>query len=282
MNSKQITTLAAAGALIIVVLLMGTDLALFVDPTGLILVIGGTLGGVFLAFPVSTIRELWNELRGLGSSRVMDIAGLVRTFAGLARLQRSAGARTLEEAAKQSGNQFLGMGVAMVVDETPLEEIRSKLEQEFDFFVSRREAQRGVLGLMGRLAPAFGLAGTMIGLIRMLHTIKDPAAVAEGMSVALLTTFYGIMLANLIILPLERKLNEQTRAEAVEMTLITEGITGLALEENGAAISARLNSFRYAQPSHSQNKPAKESGMARRLAGLKSLAGLAGSAGNDH
>ena len=122
-----------------------------------------------------------------------------------------------------------------------------RLEQEFEFFVSRRDAQRAILNLMGRLAPAFGLAGTMIGLIRMLHTIKDPSEVTAGMSVALLTTFYGIMMANLIILPLERKLNELTRAQAVEMTLISEGIMGLALEDNGAAMQARLSTYRYAQ-----------------------------------
>jgi chemotaxis protein MotA len=153
----------------------------------------------------------------------------------------------LEAQAKRTGNIFLEMGVAMVVDEKPASQIRERLEQEFDFMVSRREGQRAVLSLMGRLAPAFGLAGTMIGLIRMLHTISDPTEVAAGMSVALLTTFYGIMLANLVILPLERKLNEKNRAEAVEMSLITEGIMGLCNEENGAAMDARLNSFKFAR-----------------------------------
>ena len=247
MTRKQIVSLTIGGIVLMAALLVGRDIALFINPTGLFLVLGGTLGCVFLAFPLGTIVELWTEIKKVNRSQVMDQDKLVSIFVELARTQRKSGARVLEQMAKVTGNQFLAVGVSMVVDEYSPEEIRERLEQEFDFFASRREAQRSILGLMGRLAPAFGLAGTMIGLIRMLHSIKDPTAVSEGMSVALLTTFYGIMLANLVVLPLERKLNERTRAEAVEITLITEGVLGLANEENGAAMAARLNSFRYAR-----------------------------------
>lgn len=269
MTPKQITILIAAGLLLVLALAMGSDLLLFINPAGLLLVVGGTLAGVFLAFPLETLRELWAELRSLGRSRVMGLDRLIAVFVELARLQRRAGARTLERRARALGNPFLALGVSLVVDELPWQEVKQRLEQEFDFFLSRREAQRGVLSLMGRLAPALGLAGTMIGLIRMLHGIKDPAAVTQGMSVALLTTFYGLMLANLLILPLERKLNERTRGEAVEMTLIIEGVMGLCLEENGAAMEARLNSFRQACAGSSPAGAKAGVELARRLAGLK-------------
>jgi len=248
MDAKYIAPLTVGGILIFTALLLGSDLAIFINPAGLLLVVGGTVAGALIAFPWQTIRDLWQEIKAMGRRRVMSCEELQHIFVQLARLQRTEGVRTLEAAAQKTGNAFLQMGLALVVDDRPREEIRERLEQEFEFFLSRRESQRGVLSLMGRLAPAFGLAGTMIGLIRMLHTIKDPAAVTEGMSVALLTTFYGIMLANLLILPLERKLNELTRAEAVEMTLITEGLMGLEAEENGAAIFARLSSYHWALP----------------------------------
>ena len=118
----------------------------------------------------------------------------------------------------------------------------------------------------------------MIGLIRMLHTIKDPSEVTAGMSVALLTTFYGIMMANLIILPLERKLNELTRAQAVEMTLISEGIMGLALEDNGAAMQARLSTYRYAQTSNTSTPKIKIGNL---FQGFRAMNPLARSAAND-
>ena len=153
----------------------------------------------------------------------------------------------MEDVAKKLNHQFLRMAVIMVADERRPADIAQRLEQEMDFFLARRESQRAVLGFMGRLAPAFGLAGTMIGLIRMLHTISDPDAVAAGMSVALLTTFYGLMLANLVVLPVERKIREHNRAEAVEMALIVEGAVALATEDNASAVASRLSSFKYAE-----------------------------------
>ncbi|MGD9124195.1 MAG: MotA/TolQ/ExbB proton channel family protein [Desulfarculaceae bacterium] len=281
MNIKKIAYLVAAAVILIAVLALSGDAALFINPAGLLLVVGGTLAGVFLAFPPQTIKDLFLHLRGISRRRILSHEELTRIFVHLARLQRTEGVRIVEAEARRTGNPFLEMGVAFVSDDKPREEIRERLEQEFDFFLSRREAQRGVLSLMGRLAPAFGLAGTMIGLIRMLHTIKDPSAVTQGMSVALLTTFYGIMLANLLILPLERKLNEQTRAEAVEMSMIMEGIMGLVVEDNGAAMQARLSSFRFAQPTPAKPSPSSKPARRNWLKGLKELTPLTKSAAND-
>jgi chemotaxis protein MotA len=213
-----------------------------------LLVVGGTLAGVFLAFPTETLRELWAQIQRIFRTRVMTLEEMEELFVLLTRTRRDEGVRAMENTAQRTGHPFLIMGVSLVADERPAPYIRQRLEQEFDFFSSRRESQRAALTMMGRLAPAFGLAGTIIGLIRMLSTIKDPTGVAEGMSAALLTTFYGIMLANLFVLPLERKFREVTRSEAVEITLLTEGVMGLVSEENGAAISARLRSFRFARP----------------------------------
>ncbi|KMY68929.1 hypothetical protein AAU61_05005 [Desulfocarbo indianensis] len=246
MSAKTIISLCVAALVGVAALALGGDLAMFVNPVGLFLVLGGTVAGVFLAFPWQTIQDLWSQLANLARRKVLSNQELEKIFYDMARLQRAEGALALEEPARAAGNPFLELGVSLVVDGIKPAQIRERLEQEFEFFFSRRSAQRAVLSLMGRLAPALGLAGTMIGLIRMLHTVKDPAAVAEGMSVALLTTFYGIMLANLLILPLERKLGELTRSEAVEMTLITEGVMGLAQDLNGAALQARLESFRRA------------------------------------
>ncbi len=246
MTTKTIFSLIVALLVGVAALALGGDLAIFVNPIGLLLVVGGTLAGVFLAFPLETMRDLWHQLGSMARRKVLSNEKLEKIFYDFARLQRAEGALAMEEPARATGNPFMELGINLVVDGLKPVQIRERLEQEFEFFFSRRSAQRAVLSLMGRLAPALGLAGTMIGLIRMLHMVKDPAAVAEGMSVALLTTFYGIMLANLLILPLERKLGELTRAEAVEMTLITEGVMSLAQGLNGAAIQARLESFRRA------------------------------------
>ncbi len=248
MKRQQMVIILASMSVVAAALAMSGELQLFLNPAGLLLVVGGTLAGVSLAFPTATLRETWQEIKRLTSYRYLTLPEIERLFVYLARLQRDKGVRALERAVEKRKSHFLQMAVGLVADGAPIMELRPRLDQEFDFYFSRREAQRAVLSLMGRLAPAFGLAGTMIGLIRMLHTVKDPGEVAAGMSVALLTTFYGIMVANLLILPLERKLREKHRAEAMEMALIIEGVMGLAIGDNGAAMSARLGSFRHAAP----------------------------------
>jgi chemotaxis protein MotA len=287
MTTKTIISLCVAAVVGVAALALGGDLAIFVNPIGLLLVVGGTLAGVFLAFPLETMRDLWHQLSSLTRRKVLNNEDLEKLFYDFARLQRAEGSLALEEPARATGNPFLELGITLVVDGLKPAQIRERLEQEFEFFFSRRSAQRAVLSLMGRLAPALGLAGTMIGLIRMLHTVKDPTAVTEGMSVALLTTFYGIMLANLLILPLERKLGELTRSEAVEMTLITEGVMGLAQNLNGAALQARLKSFRRAGSCRPEGSPANAAIKVRATELRTWMRGLkpfrpAGSVGNDN
>ncbi|WP_449246580.1 motility protein A [Desulfarculus baarsii] len=247
MSRKNYLIMAAVAVALLVAFWASGSLLMFFNPLGLLLVLGGTLSAAWVAFPRTTLLGLWEQMSGLRQAKVLSARQLVELFYQLGRLRRFRGVRHMEELAEGNDNQFLRMAVAMVADERPAVDIAQRLEQEMDFFLARRESQRAVLSFMGRLAPAFGLAGTMIGLIRMLHTLSDPTAVASGMSVALLTTFYGLMIANLVVLPLERKLKEHNRAEAVEMALITEGAVALAQETNASAVAARLASFRYAE-----------------------------------
>ncbi len=272
MSRKHLIAFFLAVLVLVPTLVMSGDLGLFFNPAGLLLVMGGTILGVYLAYTPEVLRGCWNQVRSLNQQRVREHQELKELFVRLTRLRRLQGDRALEAAASETGNRFLELGVSLVADQRPALEIRQRLEQEFDFFLSRREAERAVLNLMGRLAPAFGLAGTVVGLIRMLHALKDPGSVASGMSVALLTTFYGIMVANLMVLPLERKLKERNRAEAVEMTIITEGIMGLAADDNGAAMDARLGSYRLAggDQSADDEAPARR-GWSAGLKGLKNL-----------
>ncbi len=255
MSRKNIILIASVCVVLAASLIGGGNLFMFFNPLGLLLVVGGTLLAAALAFPRATLYGAWQQIKGINSAKVRSNDDLVELFYKLGRIRRFRGVRDMEDVAKKISHQFLRMAVIMVADERKPSDIAQRLEQEMDFFLARRESQRAVLGFMGRLAPAFGLAGTMIGLIRMLHTISDPDAVAAGMSVALLTTFYGLMLANLVVLPVERKIREHNRAEAVEMALIIEGAVALATEDNASAVASRLSSFKYAEDFQPVFKP---------------------------
>lgn len=282
MRQKHVIALVAGSMALSVALLISGDFGLFFHPAGLLLVVGGTLGGTFLAFPLQTLRELKEQMSRLFRTRTMGVNDLEKLFVDLTLIRRDKGVREMEAEANRSGHPFLQMAIALVADEREPVYVRERMEQEFELFASARESQRAVLTMMGRLAPAFGLAGTIIGLIRMLHTISDPSSVAEGMSVALLTTFYGIILANLVILPLERKFKEITRSEAVELTLMTEGVMGLCAEENGAAISARVRSFRFARPQpHPSTREPRAAGSGGWVKKIKAASPLTRSMSNE-
>ena len=284
MKNRNLIIASVLAVAIVAALLVSGDFALFFNPLGLLLVVGGTLSGVMVAFPLRTIKGLMRQLKRIFRVRARNLAEIEALFVRLTHLRRDKGVRAMEEEARRLGNPFLEMGVTLVADERAPNYIRERLEQEFDLFASRREAQRAVLTMMGRMAPAFGLAGTIIGLVRMLNTFQDPSEVTAGMSVALLTTFYGIILANLVVLPIERKFRETTRDEAEELTLMTEGIMGLAAEENGAAISARLHSFGFSGI-YSQAETGGEAPRSRSTAAwlrqVRDRGPLAGSVGHD-
>lgn len=284
MKNRNLIIAAILAVAVLAALLISGDFALFFNPLGLLLVVGGTLSGVLVAFPLRTIKGLMRQLRRIFRVKARSLDEIEALFVRLTHLRRDQGVRAMEDEARRLGNPFLEMGVTLVADERAPVYIRERLEQEFELFASRREAQRAVLTMMGRMAPAFGLAGTIIGLVRMLNTFTDPTEVTAGMSVALLTTFYGIILANLVVLPIERKFREITRDEAEELTLMTEGIMGLAAEENGAAISARLHSFGfsgiYSQPEDGRGSSGSRSPAAW-LRQARSRGPLAGGVGHD-
>jgi chemotaxis protein MotA len=117
------------------------------------------------------------------------------------------------------------------------------MEKDYELYFSRKESQVNVLNTLAKLAPVFGFVGTIIGLINVLNHVEDPAQIAKGMALALLTTLYGILLANFLFYPLSKKLSEYTKAETTVLNLILEGIMDIAEQKTSASISHRLNSY---------------------------------------
>ena len=134
-------------------------------------------------------------------------------------------------------------GIELVVDGYDRYEIRTIMEKEYDLYFSRRESQGNVLNTLAKLAPVFGFVGTIIGLINVLANMGEPAEIGKGMALALLTTFYGLLFANFLFLPLSKKLSEHTKNEATLLNVIMEGIVDISEEKNSKSISHRLQSY---------------------------------------
>jgi chemotaxis protein MotA len=160
-----------------------------------------------------------------------------------AAINRRDGALALEQEIRNVDDPFFVKGLQMVVDGQDGESIRDILELETQYLLERHVTGKTILEFMGAAAPAFGMIGTLIGLVQMLSNLSDPSGIGQGMATALITTFYGAFAANLVFIPLAGKLGIYSKAEAMAMEMIIEGICAIAQGENPTAIREKMQAF---------------------------------------
>ena len=223
--------------------LFTSDVSLATTLRSLAIVLGGTFLGVLLAFPIPTLTELFRSLRRLFGKDQNTPVRMVQDVVHLARIGRLKGVKALESECEKLGDPFLRLGVELVVDQYGRHDIRDILEKEFEFFTSRLESQQAVLNTMVKLAPAFGFVGTIIGLINVLGNMSTPTETGAAMSLALITTFYGLLVSNVLFLPLSKKFSEYVKSEQSVMGIMIEGLVGIAEQENSKGIKHRLSYY---------------------------------------
>ena len=244
MDIATIIGLAASLALVVAsIVIGGGSFAAFFDYSSLLCVVGGSLAAVLVCFPLRNC---------LGSGRValkavfhppLNVTELIDTLVGLAETARRQGLLALEAGLPSIKNPFIALGVQMAVDGTRPEVVEDILRTEVDALATRHRDGKAVLVQLGRFAPAFGMIGTLIGLITMLGDMSNPAKIGSGMAVALLTTLYGAVLSNGVFLPLAEKLSFLTRQELLAMEIIIRGIQGIQAGDNPRVIAQKLTAF---------------------------------------
>lgn len=210
--------------------------------SALLIVIGGTLAATLIAYP-------WRRL--LGSVRLLQRAFLPsdeiewtrNTLVAMAREYQKRGIRLLEEMGETLPRGYLKSAVEFMGYHYSREEIEHLLQKEANLLYSRYEAADKILCSMARLAPALGLTGTIVSLIRTFGHIKDPGSLVGYMGIALLSTFYGVVLANLCFTPLSNRLREFMEQEAVRIDLVQEGILDIYDRENPLSMEYKLASL---------------------------------------
>jgi chemotaxis protein MotA len=208
-----------------------------------LLVLAGTLLSALIAYPLKTFRDLRKSLKAIFSKGETDSEPLIKEMETLALIWRRYGIYDLENAAQAVDNVFLRKGIELVVDGYNRFDIRNVMEKDYELYFSRKDSQVNILKTLAKLAPVFGFVGTIIGLINVLNHMQDPAQIGEGMALALLTTLYGILMANFLFLPLSKKLSEHIKAEATVLNIVLEGILDIADQKTASYISRRLTSY---------------------------------------
>ena len=222
------------------IIMKGTIMA-FVDSASLLIVIGGTFAASCVAFPLGSVFSAIKAALSIFFQVKIDHLNTVRTLLKAADLVRKSGPVALEKA--QSENDFMRTAFDLVADGYRPEDIRSVLTIEIEASQARHEEIVKVLEKMAELSPAWGMIGTLIGLVIMLLNLDDPSSIGPAMAVALLTTLYGALFANLILSPGASKLADRAEREGLNLSLTLEGAMGMARNENPRAIQQRLVGF---------------------------------------
>lgn len=241
MDIATVLGLIGAFAAIIVSLFMGSSVAGFYDAPSIVIVVGGTISTALIMFPMSTLAATLKVVKKTFTTPKHDLVKNINEIVMLADKARKESLVALEKVSVP--DPYMGRGVQLIADGTEEFLVRSVLEIEIDNLKSRHKHGQDVLKAMGTSAPAFGMIGTLIGLVQMLQNLDDPKSIGPAMAVALLTTFYGAVLANCLFLPMARKLEERSNEEVSCMEMTLEGIISILNGDHPMIIKEKLYSF---------------------------------------
>ncbi len=244
MDMATVAGLLGGFSFIAAAIILGGAPGSFINPPSILIVIGGTLAVTTACF---SLNEMGRTLRVVmqtfffSSRDPSDAAIQVLKIAEMARKQ---GVLALQNILGSiQAEPFLHKGVSMVVDGTPGGEVEAIMRRELHSTVQRHTKSTNVLRKMGEVSPAMGLIGTLIGLVQMLGNLDDPSTIGPAMAVALLTTFYGAVLSNMVFLPLASKLERNSMEEALVNNIYLMGAASIGRQENPRRLEMLLNSL---------------------------------------
>ena len=215
----------------------------FIHIPSMAITLGGMLCATLIHFSLPQFLGIFSVIKKTIISKIPSQSEMIQKMVNFAAINRRDGALALEQEIPNLDNSFFIKGLQMLVDGRDAEQIRDFMSIEIQYLEDRHSTGKKILEFMGSAAPAFGMIGTLIGLIQMLRSLDSPDAIGGGMAVALLTTFYGALSANLIFIPLAGKLGIYSKAETTAIEMIVEGICAIAQGDNPTIVREKMQAF---------------------------------------
>ncbi|MHC4711944.1 MAG: motility protein A [Planctomycetota bacterium] len=228
----------------------------FVDWPSVAIVLGGTGAALLISFPLKKVLNLIRVTKNAFFSETQSAQQLITDLVKYAEIARRDGILSLESMTETIQDRFIVKGIQMAVDGTDPELIEQILEGELDSLSDRHGQGRQLFETMGKYAPAFGMIGTLIGLVIMLKNMEDTSQIGAGMAVALITTLYGAISANLVFLPIADKLRMRSSEEMLMKQIIIKGVMSIQSGDNPRIVEQKLKTF--LPPSFRDFEEAKE------------------------
>ncbi|MFO8032380.1 MAG: MotA/TolQ/ExbB proton channel family protein [Desulfohalobiaceae bacterium] len=243
MDLATIIGILLSFGLVITAIVMGGHILVYLSLPSALIVLGGTIGATLVNYPLRNVLGVLGVIKNTFFYKTQEPAQIIEQFLQFAHKARREGILALEPALKEVDDLYLRKGLQLTVDGLEPEAIQEIMEKEINYLEDRHELGADIMAAMGGFSPAMGMIGTVIGLIRMLQTMEDPSTIGPAMAVALLTTFYGALLANLVFNPMAGKLRARSKEEILVKEIILEGILSISRGENPRIIEEKLNSY---------------------------------------
>jgi chemotaxis protein MotA len=219
------------------------NIAGFIDPPAIMMVIGGGMAVALVGFPLSRVLSLFPIARMLFLRKKAHHASVIREVVALAEIARRDGLLALENKSRFISDDFLRLGIQLTVDGIKPETIEEVLRTEMEAMETRHNEGRKVLETVGRCGPAFGMIATLLGLVMMLGNLSNAASIGPSMAVALIGTLYGAVIANLICIPMAEKLNCLNHEEMLYKEIVLRGILSLQAGDNPRIVLQKVITF---------------------------------------
>ena len=229
--------------LVIISILLGGDGAWFVNTPSLMIVFGGTMGATLLAYPLGDVLSVFKVAKHVFMHKSQSVSELIPLMTGFAKKARQEGILSFESQLEDIEDPFLVQGIQMAIDGMESSAIEDVMVTEIIYLEERHRLGSDIFTTMGGFAPAIGMLGTIIGLVQMLMQMEDPSQIGAPMAVALLTTFYGTMLANLVFIPVAGKLKTRSKQEILIKQMVLQGVLSIQSGDNHRVVEQKLKAF---------------------------------------
>jgi chemotaxis protein MotA len=220
-----------------------TGFSSFINVPSVLVVIGGLMAAMLISFSIKELKLLGKVMRQTFKEETYDLKSLIETFVSLSERARRDGLLALEVDLEKVDDPFIKKGMLLAVDGIEPDVIVDIMNAEIIALEERHRKNKSLLDKAGEYAPAWGMIGTLIGLVLMLKNLNDPTSLGPNMAVALLTTLYGSLLANLVFIPMASKLALKTEKEVFVKQVIIEGVVGVQSGQNPKILEEKLRVF---------------------------------------
>ncbi|GGF04768.1 MotA/TolQ/ExbB proton channel family protein [Stappia taiwanensis] len=242
MDLSSIIGIVAAFAVVTIAILLGGNIAQFIDLPSILIVLGGGFAATLVRFPLAGIGSAFIVgSKAAFTHKKVNPRDLIEDITSLADTVRKSGPLGLENV--EVSDASLAKGIQYIADGYEGAFIKDAMERERDLYLERLQEGKKVFKALGESAPAFGMIGTLVGLVQMLATMDDPSTIGPSMAIALLTTLYGALVANVICLPIVDKLDSKFDIEEVNQTLVIDGVMQIRENKSPALIRDMLIAY---------------------------------------